>query len=244
MREIEEIAGDCLPWYLRWRLPKERPMYLIVGRRGSGKTLQATEYGLSRMRRGERVYANYGIVDRERGLRAGRIHTLLDVMDLRDATVIIDEANLWASAREWSKIPPQVIAAWAESRKRGLSFIFTAQHEERVDKIIRELADWILVCERVPLLPRWVPVFRTHWTFLEEVSQVRRGQVSRAEIVWVPHRAFAAYDTREDIDGAMLSNISAYRAAIDAGKDPDKLGLVLPDRVEPSRFVGGEWVEW
>lgn len=217
-------------------------MYLLVGRRGSGKTLLAAEIGLARMRRGERVYANFTLVDWERGLRAGRIHSLMDCLDLQDCTVIIDEANLWTSSRQWAKIPPAVLSSWQQSRKRGLSFVFTSQHEERVDRVIRELCDWVLVCERVGLLPKWLPLFRVQWTYLEEVGEVRRGKVSRPEYRWVSQRVFAGYDTREDVDAEMLDSLHEYQKAITAGKDPDELGLTLPPRSEPAKWSSGQWV--
>lgn len=219
-------------------------MYLIVGRRGSGKTLLATEMAIGRMRKGERVYANYAIEDVERGLRSGVIYSLLDCLTLNSCTVVVDEANLWTSSRQWSKIPAEVLSSWAQSRKRGLSFIFTAQHEERVDKIIRELSDWVLLCERPGVVPRWVPLFRVQWTYLEEIGQVRRGALGRAEYRWVPHRVFAGYGTHDLVNAEMLADLERYQAAIKAGDDPDELGLALPSRIEPSRFVDGEWRTW
>lgn len=228
--------SEVLPWWRRWQYGVERPMYLIVGRRGSGKTLFATEVAVRRMRRGEKVYANYPILDRYSGMRAGQIHSLMDCLELRDCTVVIDEANLWTSSREWSKIPPSVLSAWQQSRKNGVCFIFTAQHEERVDKVIRELCDWILLCERVPLVPKWVPLFRVQWTFLESISEVRRGVVSTADYRWVKQWVFEAYDTTAKVDAEMLDKLAKYRDAIQKGKDPDELGIELPPRIEPARW--------
>lgn len=229
-------VDQTLPWWLRWKLPPERPMILLVGRRGSGKTLLATEIACERMRAGQKVYANYSIVDRRNGNCAGRVHSMIDTLDLRDCTVVIDEANLWVSSREWSKIPTQVITGWQESRKTGVSFIFTSQHESRVDLIIRELVDWVYICERVPFVPRWVPLFRTQRTYLEEINEVRRGTVYRAEYRWVKHWVFAAYGTRDRVDFVPPEKLKAYQQAVKDGLDPDELGLGINERTEPCRI--------
>lgn len=242
-----------VPWYLRWMMKPERPMYLIVGRRGSGKTLLAAEIAQARMKRGERVYANFDVelVKRVRGgfvpvARAGRIYSLLDALDLGDCSVVIDEANLWVSARQWSKIPASVLSTWQQSRKRGLSFVFTSQHEERVDKIVRELTDWILVCERPGILPKWLPFFRVKWTYLEEIGAVRRGADCGVEYRWVPDRVFAGYDTCEELDPEQLESIHAYLEAVKRGEDPDELGIALPARREPVWIdaATGETTPW
>jgi len=223
-------------------------MLLILGRRGKGKTLYASYLGLKRMRAGERVYCNYGLVDHRNGKRAGRIYTLLDTLDLNDCTVIIDEANAFAPSREWQSIPPQVISEWQESRKSRVDFIFTAQHETRVDVIIRELVDYLLRMERIPLLPKWWPLFRIQQTYLEELTDVRNGKVYRGSIERIPHDAFAAYDTRERIanDSGMIKALRDYKAAVKDGQDPyeARLTLGLPERREPmTRGDDGLWYQ-
>jgi len=240
---------DVYPWWLRWALPLERPMLLIVGRRGKGKTLLATKIARDRMLRGERVYANYGICDQVNGVRAGRIWSMLDTLDLHDCTVVIDEANQFANAREFQAIPAQVISEWQESRKSRVDFIFTAQHETRVDVIIRELVDHVLIMERIPLIPKWWPLFRVQQTYLEEITDVRSGKVSRASIEIMRHPVFAAYDTRERIanDPKIMKALREYKLAVKGGMDPfeARQALGLPDRVEPSRRLdSGDWVSW
>lgn len=225
-------ADSLMPWYLRWALPPERPMLLIVGRRGAGKTALATKIAVNRMRQGERVYANYAIHDR--GRHAGRVFSLLQCMDLGDCTIVIDEANMWCNSRSWAMIPDGVIAEWQESRKSGVSFIFTSQHESRVDVIIRELVDWVLCCERVPLVPKWVPFFRYHRTYLEEIEQVRAGTVGRAVSWWMGDDIMRAYATRERIGTFNAQVLREYAAALKAGDEGAlaRLADSVP-RIEP-----------
>lgn len=252
-------AVDVVPWFLRWRLPPERPLLMIVGRRGSGKTLLATDILQRRMRRGENVYANYPVTlyEVERygflGLRkrfipvarAGVIASLIQTLDLRNCTVCIDEANLWASTREWQKIPSSVLSSWQQSRKGGVSFIFTTQHESRVDKVIQQLADWVIICDRVPGIPKWVPLFRYQRTYLEEIGEVRRGTIYNGSAWWARDHVLAGYSTTERINAEMLDELRDYSRALKAGLDPDEIGVGIPPRVEPLWWdhERGEWVE-
>lgn len=235
--------GTVIPWYLRWCLPAERPMLMFVGRRGKGKTAIAVKVSLGRMDHGEKVYANLEIRDRENGRRGGRVFSLLQCLDLEDCTVVIDEANMWTNSRMWQKVPPQILEAWQESRKSAVSFIFTTQHEQRVDLVIRELADFVMICERPAWLPRWVPFFRVMRTHLEDVNEVRRGGIAPAEYYWLKDRVFASYSTRERLGGQQLEAMRAFQDAIKKGQDPDELGLAVPPRREPTIRWRGWWVE-
>jgi len=247
---------DLMPWFLRWRMAPERPMLLIVGRRGSGKTLLATKILLGRMRNGENCYANYPVTLYQRRriswlrsewipiARAGVVASLIQTTDLTNCTVCIDEANLWASTREWQKIPSTVLSSWAQSRKAGVSFIFTTQHETRVDKIIQQLADWLLICDRTPILPRWIPIFRYQRTYMEEIGEIRRGTIYRGHSWWAGDSILAGYSTKERINAEMLDELREYSKALKQGLDPDEIGVGIPPRVDPVWWdeQTGSWI--
>lgn len=216
-------------------------MLLIVGRRGKGKTLLATRIALDRMRAGEAVYANYPIVDEANGLRAGRVGSLLDCLALPRCTVVVDEAGAWANSRDWGAVPSEVLAGWQQSRKSGVNFIFTTTHEERVDKVIRELVDFILVCERPGIIPSWVPLFCYYTTYLEQVGEVRRGIISRSTYWWAATEVMAAYNTNERISTEQTQALREYTAAVKRGEKPDP--LAFSTGVEPPAYWdGAEWV--
>lgn len=225
-------------WFFRKLGRLERAMLLIVGRRGEGKTLVATDIALRRMRAGERVYANYEITDYQAGLRAGRVYSLADLCELSDCTVIVDEANLWCDSRSFAKIPLEVRSRWAQSRHFGLSLVFTAQHEDRVDKILRELVDWVVICQKPRWLPKRAPLVTLHYTWLEEVEQVRRGVLSKAEQHVISPAVYAAYDTHEIVDSQMLERLSEAVADMRAGKDSqERVGSIR----EPQVWREGRW---
>jgi hypothetical protein len=65
----------------------------------------------------------------------------------RGVTVIVDEVNQWAPSRYWQKIGMGVLIRWANSRKDGLRIVWTAQHQDRVDKVLREVTDFVWSCK-------------------------------------------------------------------------------------------------
>jgi SpoVK/Ycf46/Vps4 family AAA+-type ATPase len=234
---------ECAVWPLwaRWAMPAERPMLLLVGRRGAGKTLLASKIAYGRMRDGEPVYANYPVSwgDADAGGSAGRIYSLLDCLDLTGCTIIIDEANMWCDSRSWQSIPTEVRGSWQQSRKSGVSFIFTAQHESRVDTVIRELVDFLLVCERVPLVPRWFPLFRYHRTWIEEVTEIRSGKTSRALLWYAGRRILGSYDTRALVDPLALARLRDYQKAVKAAKKPEEVRMETAAVIAPLRWSAG-----
>lgn len=61
-------------------------------------------------------------------------------------TVLIDELNLWAPSRLWAELGLGVLQRWAYARKDGLDIVWSAQHEARVDKVAREVTDFVWSC--------------------------------------------------------------------------------------------------
>lgn len=64
----------------------------------------------------------------------------------RGITVVLDELNLWAPSRFWQAMGVGVLNRWAYVRKDGLRIVWTAQHEARIDKVAREVTDFIWSC--------------------------------------------------------------------------------------------------
>lgn len=77
----------------------------------------------------------------------------------RGITVLLDELNLWAPSRLWQKLGIGVLTRWAYVRKDGMDVRWSAQHESRIDKVAREVTDFIWTCRSVgPFSVSWVPV--------------------------------------------------------------------------------------
>lgn len=122
-------------------------LILIIGNRGSGKTLLSTIIAKDSDRQ---VYANYDIK-----LDDGRFKPLeiIDFLELPDnIDVIIDEGYTWLEARTSGYFLNRYLSYIVlQSRKRTIDIIVTAQMFSTVDVRFRNQAEVIVKCERVGL---------------------------------------------------------------------------------------------
>lgn len=138
-----------------------------TGMVGSGKTYRMVD----RVRQyiGKRaIYAN------DQSFRfAEAFGSWEELLSISDAIVLVDEMAIWAAARSWAKMPPEVASYFAQSRKRGVDLLYTAQSMGGVDAVVRRLTSIVHQCDR------WGPAIRdrerdglsgeylcTSWTFV------------------------------------------------------------------------------
>lgn len=199
------LAVVARVWYLRRPPFREAPMVFRVGRPGSGKTLALCKAMIGRMRQGIPVYSNVPITDPVSGRRSGvfsswtHLRQLTD-RGLRNFTASVDEGNVLASSRKALKVPIWLLSWWAQRRHYGAEVWITAQHENRVDVVLRETVDLIVVCERVRWLPKWVPLFKETPCYPEELEALRGGKAAPSRYIYIPGYAYEGYDTAEIIE--------------------------------------------
>lgn len=209
-------------------------MLMFVGRRGKGKSIAVTEIVLRRLRHHEKVYTNFPVAWVKGGqvvAQAGYVGSLFDCLDLRDCTIVVDEAPAWASVREWQLLPSKVITDWMQSRKRHVQWVFTGTHEARVDVIIRELVDWVILCSRVWWAPRWVPIFALCQTYYEDINEARRHKGGRRYWRWYKQECFDSYATDFEVAGMDVQKVKEFRQRIKDGAPVDD--FIGATRLEP-----------
>lgn len=225
-------------------------MLLLVGRRGAGKSIAATELIVKRLLQHELVYANYPVEVWRKGVlfaRAGYIGSLLDCVAItgkqddgtkEPVTIVVDEAPGWCSSRDWQLLPPGVASDWQQSRKRMVQWVFGATHESRVDVMIRELVDWVLIMRRSVLVPRWLPLFSVTQTYFEDITEARRHQGGRRYWRWYPQIVFDAYATDYEVPAMDSARLKEYRQRLKDGVSvEDFIGETL---VHPQWFSDSE----
>jgi len=119
----------------------------IVGRMGSGKSYFAVRMAWTRIQAGATVVTNFSMnLPPELQHRWIRFDGWESMLHLEDCVVIIDEAHLWAPSSEHRNFP--MIARWkmAQARKFGLDVYWISQHEDRVNRTLRDLTNMIYVC--------------------------------------------------------------------------------------------------
>lgn len=114
-----------------------------IGRPGSGKSYTLSARGFEEAESGRQVFANFGLN-----------HPNVEPITIEDLTdprmppglILIDEAHLWFPARLSMKLPPSLLMRLSQTRKMGWDLIWCAQHETRVDKVLRDVTNWLWLC--------------------------------------------------------------------------------------------------
>lgn len=105
-----------------------------TGLPGSGKSLNAVRQMLKATERGIPCFANFHS-------RSNLWQYVLfdDIKYIERGLVILDEAHMMFSARNWSKTTQEQLGLFQQHRKLGIDLIWIAQSASRVDVALREL---------------------------------------------------------------------------------------------------------
>ncbi|GFP78555.1 hypothetical protein [Clostridium fungisolvens] len=152
------ILIDLLKWVLidiRRAIKFPRPphyfgIHLVVGLYGQGKTMALTEY-LDRLRKkhGHDIYiaTNYYYHDEDFHITHWK-----DLVKTYDKTIIFgyDEIQNDFNSRDYQNFPTELLTLLTQNRKgNGKQVVGTAQRYGRVDKVFRELSQYVWSCHTV-----------------------------------------------------------------------------------------------
>lgn len=110
----------------------------LIGRPGAGKTYELTRRVLAAADRDRLVFTNYAVAHPNVYMFEPD-----QLMDLPPGLVAIDEAHLWFPARMALKLPMSWLGGMSQTRKKGWDLIWAAQHENRVDRVVRDVTSWM-----------------------------------------------------------------------------------------------------
>lgn len=110
----------------------------FIGRPGAGKTYELTRRALLEADRDRLVFTNYPIVHPNIFLFEPD-----QLLDLPPGLVLIDEAHLWFPARGSLQLPMSWLAGMSQTRKAGWDMYWSAQHENRVDAVVKNITNWM-----------------------------------------------------------------------------------------------------
>lgn len=166
-----------------------------IGRPGSGKSYTLTDRAIQEARRGHQVFANYSIVyDGPGGENIWRFRPE-QLLDLPAGFIVIDEAHLWFPARMALRLPPSWLAMLSQTRKNGWNLLYAAQHEARVDRVLRDVSSHMWLCGA------WFrtgghPLLFTADCFEPEYFRRPKKRISR-RYRWFNQQVASSYDTFE-----------------------------------------------
>lgn len=205
-----------------------------IGLPGSGKTFALSRRGLAAMEAGRRVFSNYGL-EGSMDIKGWDCLNLGNTKDpgpsctcgecfvsIADAVVLVDEINLWAPSRMWTALPLGLLHRWAQVRKYQTQILWTAQHEARVDKVIREVTGWIWQCR-----PVWFGFGFSLKAYEPSDLRKERARALDTQFLLLRKRVAASYDTMRLVD--VGSQFGSRPALVEAG-----IAGVLPSEALPA----------
>jgi hypothetical protein len=177
-----------------------------IGRPGSGKTYTLTERVIRSAKKGVPVFTNYPVA--YPGVFMFRPDQLLE---LPPGLIVIDEAHLWFPARLALKLPPSWLAMLSQTRKNGWDLLWSAQHEKRVDVILRDVSNLQWLCKA------WFewgghPLVFTAASYEPETFRKPKSEMTRT-VRFFSRTVSDAYDTmgRLDVAQHVLKEKDVYR---------------------------------
>lgn len=132
----------------------------FVGTLGAGKTLFMSYLAHKvHQSRGGGLYANYALHGAE------RVNTWDDLFSLSDGLICLDELQVIADSRAFSKKENLQFSQWLlQTRKIGLDLFFTTQNLNQVDLRVRNVLDYVAILmrksRRSPLSQVWIVDFQ------------------------------------------------------------------------------------
>lgn len=171
-------------------VPEWAEFFLIVGRRGSGKTLALT-YLLEdyRAKFGDKILicTNYNYKNQDFPLISWR-----QFLEKYDKPIIfaVDEIQNEFESTRWASFPMPVFNEFTLSRKNKKMLISTAQEFERVDKKIRTYSNTIIHMKKFANRLFWMRYFDRFDFELSQLSGKRTPETGEK----LGHKLFIAHD--------------------------------------------------
>lgn len=159
----------------------------FTGLPGSGKTYFLTKISLERLKKKQPVFANFHIPG------VSYYQNLREIFTVRKGLILVDEINLVCPSRWWNKFPPELAYFWSQTRKFGLDIYWTSQHIDRVDKIIREISNYVWWIKKFPF------GIRNARQYIPEHINKEKRQCFSSKWFKISSKIYKSFDTFEPI---------------------------------------------
>jgi len=128
------------------------PIIGYIGDNGSGKTLTAVRDTLPSLIMGRTVVSTTPLFDplaeydKTPHASYRPLRSWTEITTLRNADLLLDEVQSVANSRQANAIPPQLLTAFLQLRKRGVVLRWTTTHWARIDLSLREVTKAAVIC--------------------------------------------------------------------------------------------------
>lgn len=157
----------------------------FTGLPGQGKTYNMTRKALIEMKKGKKVFANYHLDGAE------YFKELNELLNVKNALILVDEAGIYLPAQAWKSIPFEFIRQIRQHRHDGLKLWYTAQDMQDVATYLRRITQFQHDYSRI-----WkIYIGRT-------TSPKDRRVKYGFDIGYISPKIYKFYDTNENIEFA------------------------------------------
>lgn len=196
----------------------------IVGKPGHGKTLEAVRRAKKAHDTGRvHVYANIPLnLERSTLIEPEQLSQVrggICPCKCEGAFVLLDEVHLWLPARRSLQLPTSWLALFSQTRKLGWDLWWTAQHETRVDRMLRDVTSFMYLANGWS----WPFEFYIYDEYEPEHFRKREARLRRDRRLR-SRSASAAYNTLGSVTGAthVRDKDDPYAQPIEGGKKDDR----------------------
>jgi len=169
---------------------------IITGLPGSGKTFYLTKIAYENCLNKINVYANFNIdfsnIDPELNKYLFFWNDLNNFHEIKQGVILIDECQIYFNSRAWKNLPLRVQYKFQQHRKQGITIFGAVQNINRIDKIIREIVNWVFVVKRLGSL------FIINKFDIFEIDKVKR-RTYETKFFLMNKKIANCYDTFEEI---------------------------------------------
>lgn len=180
--------------YQKWKEWNGFGLIFYTGLFGTGKTLSATKYVIATAKRYNlNVISNISL----QGIEYTPLFNYQQILDAPAYTIIfIDEISTLWNSREYKSFPVEVLFQLLQNRKSHIQFIATAQRFEHIDKLLRDVASYVVDCQKV-----WRFTINTFYdAYMYERVNGQFLKPAFEKLSFITDLDYAAYDTNEIID--------------------------------------------
>jgi len=172
----------------------------IIGKPGSGKSLQLVRIAQQMLRRNRDVYSNILMDESKMKLpkKHGNLYYWHDVSQfehIHNGVILWDELGAYFDSRAYSKFPEEVRIKFQQYRKDGLDIFYTVQAYSRADLIIKQLTNFILECHCLFNI-----FWCTEWYPEEYEKQGALGKHRGSFFYFGGKKLYSVYDTTQRIN--------------------------------------------
>lgn len=128
---------------------------IITGYPGAGKSYTLTRLAYEYLNKNRMVFVNFPIRIDKSLLKKhckGEIYYWKNLIEFRttyDGIILMDEAQGYFNSRRWKEMKPEDEIKFQQHRKDGLDIIGAVQNYNRVDKVLRELAQEVYLVKSI-----------------------------------------------------------------------------------------------